>query len=130
MKYLKIFLFSLFLFFAFPLFADYQEFQLLASRTETATGGTTLGVEHRGGGDLRCYLDVTAASGTTPTLNVSVVGLVNAKQHILLPAFTTDVATVSTHNILINQAPNLLVVDWTIGGGTPSFTFNIQCAGA
>jgi hypothetical protein len=147
----KLFIFSLFLFLSVPLFGDqfqYREFELLASRTETTTGSLATGSAvdsitqitnndrtfrdrnnndrlDKGGGDIRCYLDVTAAS-VADTLDVDLIGIINAKRY-LIGSFTQATA-ISTATVLFNMAPDKLAVDWTIAGTTPSFTFNIQCS--
>ncbi len=149
---IKLFIISLFLFFSVSLFADqfqYREFELLASRTETATGSLATGSAvdtitqitnndrtasekarndrlDKLGGDIRCYLDVTAA-GTGDTLDVDLIGVVNAKRYTI--GSFTQATGISTDTILFAMAPDDLALDWTIAGdGGETFTFNVQCS--
>jgi hypothetical protein len=126
MKVLKLFPLFLFLIFAISADATYRSFELHASSVETLTGADTAGVVHRDGGDIRCYLDVTAA-GTGDTLDVDLIGIVRSSRFVI--ASFTQVAGVTTESVLFTQAPNLLSLDWTIAGdGGETFTFSVVCA--
>jgi hypothetical protein len=126
MKAFKLFIISLFLFSAFSVQATYRSFELHASSVETLTGADTAGVVHRDGGDIRCYLDVTAA-GTGDTLDVDLIGVVRGARFVI--ASFTQVAGITTESVLFTQAPNLLSLDWTIAGdGGETFTFSVVCA--
>lgn len=127
---------------------QYAEFELLASTVETATD--TLGVPvssitqitnndrtqnqqrandrlNKVGGDMRCYLDVTAFAGTTPTLDVNIIGVVNGVDYVV-GTFTQVLETNAKEAITIIAAPDDLDVDWVISGSAgQSYTFNIQC---
>ena len=122
---IKFFLFFLIFFSSFSLFAAYDSFELHASSVETITGADTLGVVLRGGGDVRCYLDVTAA-GTGDTLDVDLIGIVQAQRYVI--GSFTQASGISVDTILFTQAPNLLSLDWTIAGdGGETFTFAVRC---
>ncbi len=148
---IKLFLISLFLFSSIPLFADqfqYREFELLASTTETVTGSIATGSAidtitqitgndrtaserarndrlDKNGGDIRCYLDVTAAS-VADTLDVDLIGILAGNRY-LIGSFTQATA-ISLDTQTFVQPPDLLALDWTIAGdGGESFTFNVQC---
>ena len=152
MNKIKLFLISLFLFSSFSLFADqfqYREFEILASRTETETGSLATGSAvdtitqitgtdrtfsdrnkndrlDKNGGDIRCYLDVTAA-GTGDTLDVELIGIINGKRYDI--GSFTQATGISTATVLFNMAPDKLALDWVIAGdGGETFTFNIQCS--
>ncbi len=127
---------------------QYNEFELLASTTETAS--STLGAPvstitqitnndrtanqqrandrlNKTGGDMRCYLDVTAFGGTSPTLDVDIIGVINGIDH-LLGSFTQVGEAASQEAITIVAAPDDIDVDWTISGSAgQTYTFNIQC---
>lgn len=123
---IKLFLISLFLFFSVSLFAAYSSFTLHASTTETITGADTAGVVHRDGGDVRCYLDVTAA-GAGDTLDVDLIGIVRGQRFVI--ASFTQASGISVDTVLFVQAPNLLSLDWTIAGdGGETFTFGVVCS--
>lgn len=105
----------------------YREMELVASRTETSNdnSGTvnTLPTEVTGS-DLVVYLDVTASSGTSETMDITINGIVNNKVY-QLGAFT-QATGVTTERVVITDAPADVRFDWTLGGTSPSFTFNIQ----
>lgn len=148
---IKLFLISLFLFFSVSLFADhfqYREIEIQASTTETITGSilTAAAVStitqitnndrtaseranndrlDKNGGDIRCYLDVTAA-GAGDTLDVDLIGILGGNRY-LIGSFT-QATGVSLDTQTFVQPPDLLALDWTIAGdGGETFTFNVQC---
>lgn len=125
-RFLKLALISIFLFTSFSAFATYRSFELHASSTETITGADTAGVVHRDGGDIRCYLDVTAA-GTGDTIDIDLIGVVRGQRFVI--ASFTQVSGITTESVLFTQAPNLLSLDWTVAGdGGETFTFSVVCA--
>lgn len=95
----------------------------LFSNTVTASGSGNL-INTRAV-DLNALLvvNVTAASGTSPTLDVTVKGVVNGAE-ITLGTFNFTAAGVQT--AVLNNAPRWIRVDYTVGGTTPSFTFNVD----
>lgn len=127
---------------------QYNEFELLASTTETASDSLGAAVStitqitnndrtsnqqrandrlNKTGGDMRCYLDVTAFGGTSPTLDVDIIGVINGIDH-LLGSFTQVGEASSQEAITIVAAPDDIDVDWTISGSAgQTYTFNIQC---
>ena len=106
---------------------DYHEFELLASRVETADGSgedvDSFSQRFPPKGGCRFYLDVTAASASD-TLDVDIIGVVNGKR-VIIGSFAQQ-AAVGTISIFIEECPKILSSDWTIAGASPSFTFNIQ----
>ncbi len=150
---IKLFIISLFLFFSVSLFADpshfqYREIEILASTVETTTGLIATGNAidtitqitnndrtaserarndrlDKNGGDIRCYLDVTAA-GTGDTLDVDLIGILAGNRY-LIGSFT-QATGISLDTQTFVQPPDLLALDWTIAGdGGETFTFNVQC---
>lgn len=75
--------------------------------------------------DARLYLSVTAASGTTPTLDVVIYKRLANGQLVYLGQFTQATA-VAGLTLLLTHCPEEIQVNWTIGGGTPSFTFSVH----
>jgi hypothetical protein len=76
---------------------------------------------------LRAQLNVSAASGTTPTLNVLIEDSVDGG------ATWNTVGTFAQKTAISREVVNvvapftdLLRVSWTIGGTTPSFTFEVR----
>lgn len=75
------------------------------------------------------FLNITAVSGTTPTLDVSVesfdeVGAAYAP----IGSFTQKTATGIDTLKLTGTLGRLIRIKWTIGGTTPSFTFSVSGA--
>ena len=107
-----------------------QELALFASAARTATAnGATLEIP-AGMRKVTSYLDVTAASGTSPTLVVKLQDSINAGTtwvdvdggaHAQLTAAGESYITV-----LIRRAANAVRAVATIGGTTPSFTFSVD----
>lgn len=73
------------------------------------------------------YLDVTAASGTTPTLDIDFQNTVdNGTVFFTHSSFTQ--ATAATTERKVFTAPNGITgqIKITVGGTTPSFTFTLR----
>lgn len=103
---------------------------ILASAARTATGQSS---EFRSftASAIVIEVNVTAASGTTPTLDVDLqdtfdgtnwhkVSDVNAAD------ITTTGLTVKRINLRDNPCTDRLRINFTIGGTTPSFTFTVK----
>lgn len=97
---------------------------LAASAARTATGsGTAQEIADRGA--VRLLLDVTAASGTTPTLDVTVeTSYDGSTGWTSLGTFTQNTA-VSSQRKNFSGADRFVRASWVIAGTTPSFTFSI-----
>jgi hypothetical protein len=100
-----------------------------AARTSSSTSGTALQLGAVGAAQrIYAALHVFAASGTTPTLAVTVksdngVGFATPATQI---TFTTANAAGSQFSSAAGAiADDYWRVDWTIGGTTPSFTFAV-----
>ena len=109
------------------------------SSARTASGNGVTFTNHNGR-SVTFWLNVTAVSGTTPTMTARLQWSLD-NGATWLDADTTNLQTVSiagTGNFLLSVGPNLPVVAnrsanqmaprlmrlaWTIGGTTPSFTF-------
>ena len=101
---------------------------VLASTVATATGAGTALSGYAGADSLTFQLDVTAASGTTPTLDVLVQDSTDGVNFFTLATFAQAVTiahTVQRVNMSTNKPLDKLRVSYTIGGGTPSFTFSV-----
>lgn len=96
-----------------------------AARTASGNSGTLTG--YGIAGTIRAQLNVTAASGTTPTLNAIIEDSVDGgttwntvgtfAQRTAAGREVINITTPFTSN---------LRVSWTIGGTTPSFTFAVD----
>lgn len=76
------------------------------------------------------YLNVTAAAGTTPTLDVSFQDSPDGTTWYDIPsaAFTQATAASRGRLVVTGVGPYLRAVA-TIGGTSPSFTFTVEVAG-
>jgi len=105
-----------------------KSYELLATAARTATfNGAT--VEIPVGRELIATLDVTAASGTTPTLDVKL-------QHSPDGAIWSDLGTAFAQKVAAGTEVKtftgihgFLRVVSTIGGTTPSFTYSVYATG-
>lgn len=102
---------------------------LLPSTAITATGAT-LPVSGYGGADSLVFeLDVTAVSGTNPTLDVVIQDTMDGTNYFTIATFTQ--ATAATHavqrvNMTTTRPMDSIRASYTIGGtATPTFTFSI-----
>lgn len=97
---------------------------LAASAARTATADGTA-VEIADKGAVRLLLDVTAASGTTPTLDVTVeTSYDGSTGWTSLGTFTQKTAA-GTQRKNFSGADRFVRATWAIGGTTPSFTFSV-----
>lgn len=71
-------------------------------------------------------LDVTAASGTSPTLDVVVEDTVDGTNYNTVATFAQKVAAGREAVRVTTPFSDTLRVRWTIAGTTPSFTFSVK----
>lgn len=96
---------------------------VVAATASGNSGGLPVGY---GTTTARIQLNVTAASGTSPTLNVIVEDTLDGTNWNTIGTFAQKTA-VSREVINISTPfANQLRVAWTIGGTTPSFSFNVN----
>lgn len=101
---------------------------MLASAARTANGDTGVVAFGAGGapsGNLRIQLDVTAASGTSPTLNVVVEDTLDGTNWNTVGTFAQRTAAGREVVNITTPFADRLRVRWTVGGTTPSFTFSV-----
>lgn len=98
---------------------------LVASVARTASGDSGLLPGWGVASTLRVQLDVTAAAGTTPTLDVILEDTLDGVNWNVVGTFTQR--TAAGRQVINVPAPfaDRLRVRWTIGGTTPSFTFSV-----
>ncbi len=101
-----------------------QTFAAAAARTASGNTGPQSGF-----GDertLRAQLNVTAASGTSPTLDVVLEDTLDGTNWNVIGTFAQKVAL--GREVLNVTAPftDQLRARWTLGGTTPSFTFSVD----
>lgn len=75
---------------------------------------------------IRAQLNVTAASGTTPTLDVVIEDtLDNGATWNPIGTFTQKTAVAREAINITSPFADTIRVRWTVGGTTPSFTFTV-----
>jgi hypothetical protein len=104
--------------------ADTDALTLAASAARTADDAST-GVELGDRTTVRLLLDVTAASGTTPSLGVSIQTSHDGSTWREIGAFTA-LTTTGSQRISLGALDRYVRVVWTLGGTDPSFTFSIS----
>lgn len=96
----------------------------LASGARTTTGvGTAFDTDQAQ--SLEGFLAVTAASGTTPTLDVRLETSVDGGTSYDTVGAFTQATAITTDNHVFGPLGDTCRWAWTIGGTTPSFTFSI-----
>jgi hypothetical protein len=104
-------------------YADTKDVTLQASVTKTATyTGSAVEVGDRGVG--RFLLTVSAASGTTPTLDVLIQTSYDNSTWRSVASFTQATST-TTERLSFSGLDRYVRAKATIGGTTPSFTYSV-----
>lgn len=103
-------------------FVDSRDVTLHPSAARTATGNGTVSEETGRRRTLALVLAVTAASGDTPTLDVTVQTSRDGSTWYTAGAFTQATGTGTQRKTFVLD--RYVRVVWTIGGTTPSFTFS------
>lgn len=96
-----------------------------AARTTTANGDTT---DAEGASVGYFKLDVTAASGTSPTLDVTIQGQDSSGSWFDLVSYT-QATGVTAATKAVPLAGRKVRAKWTVGGTSPSFTFSVTGEG-
>lgn len=124
-----------------PLLTENASGTLVASGARTAAGNSGVQTNRYGRG-VQLVVNVTAASGTTPTLafTVNAVDPVTGDGSVVaaMAAAGTNITATGQYlitvyptaatggNLQVNAAlPRLWQLNWAIGGTTPSFTFTV-----
>ncbi len=99
------------------------EFAVSSARTASGSAAAVTGLAEQT--TLRVQLEVTAASGTTPSLAVVLEDTVDGTNWNTVGTFTAK--TVAGREVINVTAPftGTVRATWTITGTTPSFTFSI-----
>lgn len=108
--------------------ADYRETTLAPAGTVVTATGSTATVDRRLY-DIRydspqtvLLVDVTAASGTTPSVTFSLQGVINGIAFTL--GSCTAITAVSQCVLQVAAAPTNVRLSYVISGTTPSFTYS------
>lgn len=105
---------------------SYREISLATSAARTASGnGSTVDTlptsidYHTPGGVV--VVNVTAVSGTSPSMTFSLEGIVNGINYTL--GSCSAITAVNKCVLFVTQLPSAVRAAWVISGTTPSFTF-------
>jgi hypothetical protein len=99
---------------------------LVPSAARTTTGNSGVIDGYGPATALRVQLNVTAASGTSPTLNVVVEDSLDGTNFNTIGTFAQKTAVSREVINITTPFADRLRVAWTIGGTTPSFTFTVD----
>ncbi len=100
--------------------------RVVDSAARTTSGDSGLLEGYGPAESLRIQLDVTAASGLSPTLDVVIEDSLDGTTFNTVGTFTQ--ATAAGRQVIDITSPftDRLRLRWTIGGSTPSFTFAVD----
>jgi hypothetical protein len=101
-----------------------------ASAARTASGNTAVLAGFGDWSKFRAQLNVSAASGTTPTLDVVIEDTFDGgTTWNTIATFTQKTAVAVQAVDVTGLFTDQMRVRWTIGGTTPSFTFDVKLYG-
>lgn len=105
--------------------SPYAEDIVVTSAARTVTGNSGEIDGFNAASTLRAQLDVTAASGTTPTLDVVIQDSLDGTNWNTIGTFAQKVTTGREVINITTPFANRVRVLWTIAGTGPSFTFAV-----
>lgn len=97
----------------------------LPSASRTSSGNSGNGVYSGENSEAIVYLDITAASGTTPTLNVVIQDTIDGTNWDTVSSFTQASST-GREVKRISNFSRYMRISYTVGGTTPNFTFSVK----
>lgn len=98
---------------------------LLPSASRTADGNSGNGLFIGNNSEAVVYLDITSATGTSPTLDIVIEDTIDGTNYDTVASFT-QATGVSRQIKRINNLSRYLRVSYTFGGTTPDFTFSVR----
>lgn len=105
--------------------SGYAEDTVVTSAARAASADTGVLNGYGGASSLRAQLDVTAASGTSPTLDVVIEDTLDGTNWNVVGTFAQKTAAGREVINVTTAFANRVRVRWTVGGTTPSFTFSV-----
>lgn len=102
---------------------------LAASAARTTSGDSGASAGWGSASTLRAQLDVTAAAGTTPTLDVVLEDTLDGVNYNVVGTFAQKVAAGREVINITTPFSERIRARWTLGGTTPSFTFSVVVYG-
>lgn len=97
----------------------------LPSAAKTSSGNSGNGLYSGENNTMVVYLDVTATSGTTPTLDVTIRDTIDGTNWDTVDTFTQCTGVTRAVKRITNFS-RYLRISYTIGGTNPSFTFSVK----
>lgn len=94
-----------------------------ASRTSSGNSGNAIFAGENK--EAIVYLDVTAVTGTSPTLDVVIQDTIDGTNFDTVDSFT-QATTTGREVKRINNFSRYMRISYTIGGTTPDFTFSVK----
>jgi hypothetical protein len=96
------------------------------SNLKTIVGGQALGPSNPG---AKFFLTVTTQTGTTPTLDVFIIKVIDGVQHIMGQFAQVTTTLGASVPIDIANVPDDCQIAWVIGGtSSPAYTFSVWMA--
>ena len=110
----------------FPKFGCYEGTLLASAARTTSSDNTSTPSNVKDYKEANFFLEVTAASGTNPTLDITVKTKdpISGEYHVIA-TFTQKTTTGREMKTLSANLGAVIAAFWVIGGTTPSFTFSI-----
>lgn len=106
--------------------AGYSEERIVASAARTASGNGGVLAGYGPARQLRAQLDVTAAGGVSPTLDVVIEDTLDGTTWNTVGTFGPKTAAGREVINITTPFADRLRARWTVGGTTPSFTFSVD----
>lgn len=105
-----------------------EDLNAVASAARTTTGNSTLLPAYGPAQQLRVFIDVTAVTGTTPSLVISVEDSPDGTKWYPVAANAAITAAGQYAFNITSEFADRIRIKWTITGTTPSFTFAVHLA--
>lgn len=101
-----------------------EELVASAARTTSSNSGIIYGLGPAE--SIRAQLDVTAAAGTSPTLDVVVEDTLDGTNYNTIGTFAQKTAAGREVINITTPFSDQVRIRWTVGGTSPSFTFSVR----
>lgn len=107
---------------------NYTEEVLHPSLTRTTDGNSSTLTNYGSYDTLRVHLNVSAVSGTTPSMTLVVEDSLDGTNWAAVGTFPAVTATGTSALDVVNPFADRIRLRWTLTGTTPSFTFTVRAA--
>ncbi len=103
----------------------YSVTTVAASEARTASGASSALAGLGPAESLRVQLNVTAAAGTSPTLDVVIEDTLDGTNYNTIGTFSQKTGPAREVMTITTPFSDRVRARWTMGGTTPSFTFSV-----